>query len=228
MARIVAAIALPTYYRGRIDDVEGWLEKFDDDGARALSGRGRHREAGSTRSAGARSRPSAGSPPPSAVRPTARSLRRAGDLAPARGALPRRRRPDVRRHRARARRPAPVQPLASHGVAAARLHAGAPRARRPRRRDPRRGRGFGRAAERDRHADRRDQRALAPRVRARRARRRPSSLASRARARRGGTARRLHDERARARRVRTHLPAQQPLGPGPRQPGLRAQPDATT
>jgi LuxR family transcriptional regulator, maltose regulon positive regulatory protein len=30
MARIVAAIALPAYYRGRIDDVEGWLDKFDE------------------------------------------------------------------------------------------------------------------------------------------------------------------------------------------------------
>ena len=31
MARIVAAIALPTYYRGRIAEVEGWLERFDDE-----------------------------------------------------------------------------------------------------------------------------------------------------------------------------------------------------
>ena len=31
MARIVAAIALPTYYRGRITEVEGWLERFDDE-----------------------------------------------------------------------------------------------------------------------------------------------------------------------------------------------------
>ena len=30
MARIVAEIALPAYYRGRIDDVEGWLDKFDE------------------------------------------------------------------------------------------------------------------------------------------------------------------------------------------------------
>ena len=30
MARIVAAIALPTYYRGRTAEVEGWLERFDD------------------------------------------------------------------------------------------------------------------------------------------------------------------------------------------------------
>ena len=31
MARIVAAIALPTYYRGRITEVEAWLERFDDE-----------------------------------------------------------------------------------------------------------------------------------------------------------------------------------------------------
>ena len=31
MARIVAAIALPTYYRGRIAEVESWLERFDDE-----------------------------------------------------------------------------------------------------------------------------------------------------------------------------------------------------
>jgi LuxR family transcriptional regulator, maltose regulon positive regulatory protein len=31
MARIVAAIALPAYYRGRIADVEGWLDTFDDE-----------------------------------------------------------------------------------------------------------------------------------------------------------------------------------------------------
>jgi LuxR family transcriptional regulator, maltose regulon positive regulatory protein len=31
MARIVSAIALPSYYRGRIADVEGWLYRFDDD-----------------------------------------------------------------------------------------------------------------------------------------------------------------------------------------------------
>jgi len=31
MARIVAAIALPAYYRGRITDVEGWLDTFDDE-----------------------------------------------------------------------------------------------------------------------------------------------------------------------------------------------------
>jgi LuxR family maltose regulon positive regulatory protein len=31
MARIVAAIALPTYHRGRIAEVEGWLERFDDE-----------------------------------------------------------------------------------------------------------------------------------------------------------------------------------------------------
>ena len=31
LARIVAAIALPAYYRGRIADVEGWLGTFDDE-----------------------------------------------------------------------------------------------------------------------------------------------------------------------------------------------------
>ena len=31
MARIVAAIALPTYYRGRITEVEAWVERFDDE-----------------------------------------------------------------------------------------------------------------------------------------------------------------------------------------------------
>jgi LuxR family transcriptional regulator, maltose regulon positive regulatory protein len=31
MARIVTAIALPAYYRGRIADVEGWLDTFDDE-----------------------------------------------------------------------------------------------------------------------------------------------------------------------------------------------------
>ena len=31
LARIVAAIALPTYHQGRVDDVERWLEAFDDD-----------------------------------------------------------------------------------------------------------------------------------------------------------------------------------------------------
>ena len=31
VARIVASIALPTYYRGRISEVEGWLERFDDE-----------------------------------------------------------------------------------------------------------------------------------------------------------------------------------------------------
>jgi len=30
-ARIVTAIALPTYYRGRIAEVESWLERFDDE-----------------------------------------------------------------------------------------------------------------------------------------------------------------------------------------------------
>ena len=56
--------------------------------------------------------------------------------------------------------------------------------------------------------------------------RRPSCTRCAREPRRGGGARRLHDERARARRVRTHLAAQQRLGPGSLQPGLRAQPDA--
>ena len=41
MARIVAAIALPAYYRGRVADVEGWLDAFDDEAR--LGGLPRHR-----------------------------------------------------------------------------------------------------------------------------------------------------------------------------------------
>ena len=67
MARIVAAIALPAYYRGRIDDVEELAREVRRDGSSSATRRSPSREAGCTRSADDRPRPSAGSPPPSAA-----------------------------------------------------------------------------------------------------------------------------------------------------------------
>ena len=200
MARIVAAIALPAYYRGRIAEVEGWLEEFDETElerypAVAVT------EAGCTRSADDRPRPSAGSPPPSAgpTREGLRSSRRSRSCTRRRAATAWTRCASTSSSRSP---DCPRPARGAHGIAAARLHVRVPRARRSRRRDSCPGRGVGRAAERDRYADRGDQRTRAARIRARRARRSRAARDARARARRGGGTRRLRHERARAGRVR--------------------------
>ena len=209
VARIVAAIALPTYYRGRIAEVEGWLERFDDESqlerypAVAVLGGwfhalgGRHAAAERWLAAAERGAALEAAPDDVSVAPAISVLRAAlcrngveqmrADIESALADLP------------------PEQPVAPHGAAPARMHAGAAWTGCARRRGPRRRRGVRRAAQRDRHAHRRDQRARAPRVHARRARVVRGTLPARASPGRGVPARRLHDDRARARRLGPHV-----------------------
>ena len=86
MARIVAAIALPAYYRGRVDDVEGWLDKFDETELERLPRGRRHRRLAACTPRPPRRRRALARR--GRARSRRRSLRRTGDLASACGVVP--------------------------------------------------------------------------------------------------------------------------------------------